>query len=95
MARPYTPERYYSRGRFSMTKFKEECIHEYAEVFPVGGGDFSFYAASTPEFWQKLFSRSARAEVEPESAGGLHGFDPCADAASSSRRAPRRIADIA
>lgn len=56
----YTPERYYSRGRFSATKFKEECIQEYAEVFPVVGGDFSFYAPPTPEFWQKLFARAPR-----------------------------------
>ena len=56
----YTPERYLSRGRFSKTKFQEECILEYAEVFPVVGGDFSFYAAPTPEFWKKLFSRAPR-----------------------------------
>jgi uncharacterized protein YecE (DUF72 family) len=56
----YTPERYYSRGRFSATKFKDECIQEYAEVFPVVGGDFSFYAPPTPEFWQKLFARAPR-----------------------------------
>jgi len=29
----YTPERYYTRGRFSTTKFHEECIQEYAETF--------------------------------------------------------------
>ncbi len=46
----YTPERYFSRGRFSKTKFQEECIQEYAETFPVVGGDFSFYGAPTPEF---------------------------------------------
>ena len=56
----YTPERYYSRGRFSAAKFKDECIAEYAEVFPVVGGDFSFYAPPTPEFWQKLFTRAPR-----------------------------------
>src|SRR5262249_15238995 len=57
----YTPERYYSRGRFSLAKFKEECIQEYAEVFPVVGGDFSFYAPPTPQFWQKLFASAPRA----------------------------------
>src|SRR5437899_11972186 len=56
----YTPERYYSRGRFSMTKFKEDCIEEYAEIFPIVGGDFSFYAPPTAEFWAKLFSRAPR-----------------------------------
>lgn len=54
----YTPERYYSRGRFSAARFKEECIEEYAEVFPIAGGDFSFYAPPAPEFWRKLFSRA-------------------------------------
>src|SRR5262249_15855555 len=54
----YTQERYYSRGRFSKTKFQEECIQEYAEVFPIVGGDFSFYAPPTPEFWRKLFSHA-------------------------------------
>lgn len=55
----YTPERYYSRGRFSTAKFKEECIEEYAQIFPVVGADFTFYAAPTPEFWQKLFAAQA------------------------------------
>ncbi|HEY7334113.1 MAG TPA: DUF72 domain-containing protein [Bryobacteraceae bacterium] len=54
----YTPERYYSRGRFSKKKFHEECIEEYAETFPVVGGDFSFYAIPEPAFWNKLFDRS-------------------------------------
>jgi uncharacterized protein YecE (DUF72 family) len=54
----YTPERYYSRGRFSKKKFHEECIEEYAETFPVVGGDFSFYAIPEPDFWKKLFDRS-------------------------------------
>ena len=54
----YTPERYCSRGKFSKTKFQDECIREYAETFPIVGGDFSFYGAPTPEFWQKLFSRA-------------------------------------
>ena len=54
----YTPERYYSRGRFSKKKFHEECIAEYAETFPVVGGDFSFYAIPEPAFWKKLFDRA-------------------------------------
>ena len=52
----YTPERYFTRGKFSKAKFHDECIQEYAETFPVVGGDFSFYAAPTPEFWKKQFS---------------------------------------
>jgi uncharacterized protein YecE (DUF72 family) len=56
----YTAERYYSRGRFSKTKFHEECIQEYSETFPIVGGDFSFYGAPTPEFSNKLFVRAPR-----------------------------------
>ncbi|MBZ5604256.1 MAG: DUF72 domain-containing protein [Acidobacteriia bacterium] len=56
----YTPERYFSRGRFSKKKFHEECIQEYAEVFPVVGGDFSFYAPQPPDFWVKLFAQAPR-----------------------------------
>jgi uncharacterized protein YecE (DUF72 family) len=51
----YTAERYYTRGRFSKKKFHEQCIAEYAETFPVVGGDFSFYAVPEPAFWKKLF----------------------------------------
>jgi uncharacterized protein YecE (DUF72 family) len=56
----YTPERYFSRGRFSKTRFQAECIQEYAETFPVAGGDFSFYGAPTPQFWRQHFSRSPK-----------------------------------
>ncbi len=56
----YTPERYFTRGRFSKTKFHDECLQEYAEVFPVVGGDFTFYAAPTPEFWKKTFDQAPR-----------------------------------
>jgi uncharacterized protein YecE (DUF72 family) len=52
----YTRERYLIRGRFSKKKFHDECIQEYAEVFPVVGADFSFYAIPEPAFWKKLFA---------------------------------------
>jgi uncharacterized protein YecE (DUF72 family) len=51
----YTPERYLTRGRISQKKFEESCLEEYAEVFPVVCGDFSFYQFPAPAFWQKLF----------------------------------------
>lgn len=51
----YTPERYVSRGRFSRKRFEAECLAEYAEIFPVVCGDFSFYQLPTAEFWRKLF----------------------------------------
>jgi uncharacterized protein YecE (DUF72 family) len=51
----YTPERYMTRGKFSHRKFEDECLAEYAEVFPAVGGDFSFYQFPAPEYWKKLF----------------------------------------
>lgn len=52
----YTPERYFTRGRFSQKKFESECLAEYAEVFPAVCGDFSFYQFPSPDYWKKLFS---------------------------------------
>jgi uncharacterized protein YecE (DUF72 family) len=54
----YTPERYFTRGRFSKQKFHDECIQEYAETFPVVGGDFSFYSIPEPSFWSKVFAHA-------------------------------------
>jgi hypothetical protein len=39
----YTPGRYATRGQFSRKKFEAECLSEYAQTFPVVGGDFGFY----------------------------------------------------
>lgn len=52
----YTPERYLVRGRFSQKRFRETCLSEYAETFPIVCGDFSFYQFPPPEFWRKLFA---------------------------------------
>jgi len=52
----YTPERYYSRGRFSKRKFLDTCLAEYAETFPIVCGDFSFYQFPSPAYWQRLFT---------------------------------------
>ncbi len=52
----YTPERYFTRGRFSRKKFETECLAEYAETFPAVCGDFSFYQFPGPDYWQKLFT---------------------------------------
>jgi uncharacterized protein YecE (DUF72 family) len=52
----YTPERYYTRGRFSQKRFEERCIEEYAETFPIVCGDFSFYQFPSDDFWNKLFA---------------------------------------
>lgn len=52
----YTRDRYLSRGKFSQRHFEAECLKEFAEIFPVVCGDFSFYQFPTTEFWKKLFS---------------------------------------
>lgn len=52
----FTGDRYVTRGKFSRKKFEENCIAEYAEVFPIVCGDFAFYQFPTPAFWQKLFT---------------------------------------
>jgi uncharacterized protein YecE (DUF72 family) len=52
----YTPERYFTRGRFSQKRFEETCLAEYAETFPIVCGDFSFYQFPTDTFWRKLFA---------------------------------------
>ena len=60
MGQVYTPERYFTRGRFSKKKFHEESIQEYAETFPIVGGDFSFYSIPERSFWKKVFAGAPR-----------------------------------
>ncbi|WP_321469922.1 DUF72 domain-containing protein [uncultured Paludibaculum sp.] len=52
----YTPERYFTRGRFSQKKFESECLSEFSEIFPTVCGDFTFYQFPSPEYWQRLFA---------------------------------------
>src|ERR1700746_4063794 len=52
----YTRERYVVRGKFSRKRFESECLAEYAGIFPVVCGDFSFYQFPSPQYWQRLFS---------------------------------------
>lgn len=56
----YSRERYVTRGRFSQKRFAEECLAEYAEVFPAVGGDFSFYQFPSKSYWKRLFSVAPR-----------------------------------
>jgi len=56
----YTRERYQTRGRYSQKRFEQECLAEYAEVFPIVCGDFSFYQFPTPQFWSRLFGSAPR-----------------------------------
>lgn len=52
----YTRERYLVRGAFSQRRFQAECLAEYAETFPVVGGDFSFYQFPSESYWRRLFA---------------------------------------
>lgn len=52
----YTRERYLVRGAFSQKRFEAECLAEYAETFPVVGGDFSFYQFPSADYWRRLFA---------------------------------------
>ncbi|MGB9604906.1 MAG: DUF72 domain-containing protein, partial [Bryobacteraceae bacterium] len=52
----YTRERYLVRGAFSQRRFEAECLAEYAETFPVVGGDFSFYQFPSEGYWRRLFA---------------------------------------
>jgi len=51
----YSPERYLTRKKFSRKKFEAECIREYSRIFPVAGGDFSFYQFPSAETWTHMF----------------------------------------
>jgi uncharacterized protein YecE (DUF72 family) len=53
----YSGERYLVRGRFSVKRFEQECLAEYAETFPIVCGDFSFYQFPTAASWKKLFNQ--------------------------------------
>ncbi len=52
----YTRQRYLVRGVFSQRRFEAECLAEYAETFPVVGGDFSFYQFPSESYWRRLFA---------------------------------------
>jgi uncharacterized protein YecE (DUF72 family) len=55
----YSPERYFTKGRFSTKRFEQECLVEYAETFPIVCGDFAFYQFPTAAYWKKLFDQVA------------------------------------
>jgi uncharacterized protein YecE (DUF72 family) len=52
----YTREVYQTRGRFSEKRFAAECLAEYAAVFPVVCGDFTFYQFPSEAYWRRLFA---------------------------------------
>ena len=53
----YTPERYFSRRKFSPKKFERECLAEYAAVFPTVSGDFAFYQFPSTRTWKHTFDQ--------------------------------------
>ena len=53
----YDRSLYLHRGKFSKKAFEENCLREYATVFPAVCGDFSFYQFPGDDFWRKLFSQ--------------------------------------
>jgi uncharacterized protein YecE (DUF72 family) len=57
----YRRERYTVRGRFSSRRFQDACLAEYAEVFPIVCGDFTFYQFPSPESWERLFGSAPAA----------------------------------
>jgi uncharacterized protein YecE (DUF72 family) len=53
----YRRSTYLQRGRFSRKLFEQNCLREYAEIFPTVCGDFAFYQFPTAEFWEQLFGK--------------------------------------
>jgi len=53
----YDPSLYLYRGKVSRKAFEENCLREYATVFPAVCGDFAFYQFPSEEFWRKLFAQ--------------------------------------
>jgi uncharacterized protein YecE (DUF72 family) len=53
----YDRSLYLNRGKFSKKAFEENCLREYATVFPAVCGDFAFYQFPAEEFWRKLFAQ--------------------------------------
>jgi len=54
----YRADHYETRGKFSRKKFEAECLRDYARVFPIVGGDFSFYQFPSTSYWQALFDEA-------------------------------------
>ena len=53
----YHPDRYHVRSTFSERKFNQECLAEYATVFPTVCGDFAFYRFPSAATWDRMFAQ--------------------------------------
>ena len=51
----YSEDRYVTRGKVSKAKFEENCLTEYAQIFPTVCGDLTFYQFPSEQYWAKLF----------------------------------------
>jgi uncharacterized protein YecE (DUF72 family) len=56
----YDRSRYLTRGKFSKKAFQENCLAEYATIFPAVCGDFAFYQFPSEDFWRRLFHQVPR-----------------------------------
>lgn len=54
----YTRSRYQVRGKFSKKQFEDNCLSEYATVFPAVCGDFAFYQFPSDALWSRLFRQT-------------------------------------
>ena len=50
----YTAKRYQTRGKLSDTRFQQQCLEEYAAVFPTVGVDATYYTFPTEKLLQGL-----------------------------------------
>jgi uncharacterized protein YecE (DUF72 family) len=57
LGKVYNPARYETRGKVSNKKFNEQCLGEYATIFPTVCGDFAFYQFPTDATWQRTFDQ--------------------------------------
>ena len=46
------------RGKFSKKRFEDNCLSEYATVFPAVCGDFAFYQFPSDAMWSRLFTQT-------------------------------------
>jgi uncharacterized protein YecE (DUF72 family) len=57
LGKVYNPARYETRGKVSNKKFNDECLREYATIFPTVCGDFAFYRFPSDATWQRTFDQ--------------------------------------
>jgi hypothetical protein len=50
----YSEDRYVTRGKLRKAKFEQNCLEDYAQIFPTVCGDLTFYQSPTAQYWAKL-----------------------------------------